>query len=196
MQKIGSFVGNAATSLKNAAVDAGKQVLTAVSNALAITPEASADLPINVGPSGLVDSPFGNAKQIYYKAKERGAASGNIAVYCVDCGVKGSVHLYGRARYAIGQGLTEANAGMKGNLAAGLKIGIAAEAEIKQTFRQPLLSEGVPFPGFSVPGIYAIGPVVTLDAEVDLGVNLAGQVLAGLTMSIPDFAVNLDLVDT
>lgn len=172
-----------------------KSVGHAISDALAVTPEASVDIPFNVQPSGLVDSPFGQAKQIYSKEKasKNGVASGNIAIYCVNCGIHGIVHLHGQARFTIADGLTEANAGMNGNIAAGLEIGIDASVEISDTLTYPIVSQAVP-PGFSVPGVFAIGPIVTLDAELALGITLAGQVLAGVTMSIPNFSANLDLV--
>ena len=50
-------------------------------------------------------------------------------------------------------------------------------------------------PGFSLPVVFAIGPVLSLEAELDLGVMLAGQVLAEIKMNIPNFQANLDLVN-
>ena len=179
-------------------IDTGiKEVKSAVSSALARTPNAKLDLPINVGPSDLVDSPWGKAKQLLSKEKEtkNGAGTAKIEVYCVECGIKGTFHLQGRARYTITEGLTEANAGMNGNLAAGLQVGIDAKVEYNDKFRYNIVSAAIP-PGFSVPGIFAVGLVVTLDAELALGVDLAGQVLAGVKMSIPSFQANLDLVDS
>ena len=105
------------------------------------------------------------------------------------------IHLHGQARFTIADGLTQANAGMNGNVAAGPEIGIDANAEISDTLQYPIVSAAVP-PGFSVPGIFAVGPVVSLDAELELGVTLAGQVLAGVKMTIPNFSANLDLVDS
>ena len=100
-------------------------------------PNACADIPINVVPSGLVDFSFGQAKQIYskQKASANGVASGTFTVYCVECGVQGIVHLHGQARFTIADSLTQANAGMKGNIAAGLEIGIDANAEISDTLQ-------------------------------------------------------------
>lgn len=40
-----------------------------------------------------------------------------------------------------------------------------------------------------------IGPVVKLDAEVEVGVEIEGQVLAGVIIRIPNFQANLDLED-
>ena len=168
----------------------------AISTALAITKQASADIPINVGPSKLVDSPWGRALQMYNKQKESksGTAQGSITLYCVDCGVHGTVQLNGQARWTIADGLTQANAGLKGNIAAALKLGIDANAAFEDKLTYPILSVPVP-PGFSIPQLFTVGPQVTLDAEVALGVTLAGQVLAGVNMSIPNFSANLDLVD-
>ncbi|KAG8529121.1 uncharacterized protein KY384_005756 [Bacidia gigantensis] len=187
------FVSN----LGAAAVDLGKQAIQGISDALTIAPTASANLPINVALSNLVDSPWGPAKQLFKKEKDSkgGAVSGSVTLYCVDCGVQGTVLVLGRLRYSILAGLTQAEASLNGNIAAGLQIGIDAEAEFKQEYRYPLYSQGIPVPPLSVSGIYSIGPVVTLDAEIDIGVTLAGQVLAGAKVTIPNFAANLDLVD-
>ena len=74
-------------------VQTGKMVANAISTALEITKQASANIPLNVGPSKLVESPFGKALQMYNKDKEskNGKKTGSITLYCVDCGVKGTV---------------------------------------------------------------------------------------------------------
>ena len=171
-------------------------VAHALSTALAITKQASADIPINVGPSKLVDSPWGRALQMYNKQKEskNGKVQGSVALYCVDCGVQGQVQLNGQVRWTIADGLTQANAGLNGNIAAALKLGIDANVAFDDKLTYPILSVPVP-PGFSIPKLFTVGPQVTLDAEVALGITLAGQVLAGVKMSIPNFSANLDLVD-
>ena len=157
---------------------------------------ASAEIPINVGPKKLVDSPFGPALQLYRKEKDskKGAATGDIALYCVDCGVHGSVHLKGQARWTIADGLTQANAGLNGDIAAALQLGIDANAAFQDTRAYPIISVYAP-PGFSIPGIFSIGPEVSLAAEIGLDITLAGQLLAGVKMTIPNFSANIDLVD-
>ena len=202
----GNAVVNAGQAAVQGAVNAGKavaqgaanvvgQVTDAVSNALAITPTANADIPINIGPT-LGNSPFGPAKQLFTRqgTSRRTGASGQVTVYCVQCGVHGDIKLNGMARYTIKDGLTQANAGLSGNVQAGLQIGIDATAEISQNAQFPLITTAVP-PGFSVPGVFSIGPMVSLEADIQLDISLAGQVLAGATLSIPNFQANLDLVN-
>lgn len=187
---------NAGKAVVQGATDVAGKVTSAVSDALAVTPTANADIPINVGPSGLVSSPFGVAKQLFARdamSKKTGAI-GHVAVYCVQCGVNGILRLTGSARYTIKDGLQQANAGLSGNLAAGVQLGIDASAEISQNSDFPLISVAVP-PGFSVPRVFAIGPMVTLNAELNLDISLSGQVLAGVMMNIPNFSANLDLVN-
>lgn len=162
---------------------------------MAITPEVNVDIPIDIKGPKLVPSPWGDAIEIFKKDKssDSGTVTGEIALYCVKCGVNGKLHLGGQARWTIAEGLMKANAEMKGNIEASLQLGLDAKAAYKQTFPIPIAQAGVP--GFSVSGIITIGPVVKLDAEVDVGVEIEGQVLAGVIMRIPDFQANLDLKD-
>lgn len=153
---------------------------------------------IQIGPSNLVSSPWGSAYQLYHKAgaSDSGAASGDVTIYCVNCGVSGSVSIGGSASLNIIHGLTAAQVGVTGNIAAGLQLGLDTNAQISQisqTFRTQIASTGLP--GFSVPGIFIIGPIITLEAEMDLSVTAQGLLLVGATMSIPNFSAHLDLVN-
>ena len=172
-----------------------KEVGKKISDALAITPEINVDIPIDIKGPKLVPSPWGDAIELFKKEKgaDGGTLTGEIALYCVKCGVNGKLHLGGQARWTIAEGLTKANTEMKGNIEAGLQLGLDAKAAYKQTFPFPIAQAGVP--GFSVSGIITIGPVLKLDAEVELGIEIEGQVLAGVIMRIPNFQANLDLVD-
>lgn len=89
--------------------------------------------------------------------------------------------------------LVKANIGMNGNVAASVETGIDAHAELTKNFPFPIAQTGIP--GFSVSGLFTIGPEIALAAEVDLGISLAGQVLAGIKMTIANFSANVDLVD-
>ena len=138
---------------------------------------------------------WGPALQIFKKenSTENGLVTGEITVYCVDCGVNGKVLITGQARWNIVNGLEKLNAGMKGNITAGLQLGLDAKTAFEKTLTFPIAQIGVP--GFSVPGIITVGPVIKLEAEAGFGISLEGQVLAGVKMTIPDFSANLDLVD-
>lgn len=151
---------------------------------------------INVGPSNLISSPWGSAYQLYHKAgaSNSGAASGDVTIYCVNCGVSGSVSIGGSASLNIIHGLTAAQIGITGNIAASLELGLDANAQVSQTFKTQIASTDLP--GMSVPGVLIIGPVISLEAEMKLDVTAQGQLLVGATMSIPNFNAHLDLVNS
>ena len=197
-QTLKAGVGSAKGALKKVGQGietVARQVGQTVSNALAVSPSVNADIPINITPSHQVESPWGQALQLFHKANtsDNGAASGEITIYCVQCGITGKVHLSGEARWTIADGLVKANIGMNGNVAAGVEIGVDAHAELTKTFPFPIAQAGIP--GLSVSGLFTIGPEIALAAEVDLGITLAGQVLAGIKMTIPNFSANVDLVN-
>ena len=90
--------------------------------------------------------------------------------------------------------MTKGSVGMSGNVHAGLFLGLDAEAEYEKTVKAELASAGLP--GFSIPKVLTVGPVVSLAAELDLGIKGQGQFLVGMAMDIPNFAATLDLVDS
>lgn len=194
-QEVKNDVVGVARKVGDFAVNTAQKIGQAVVDATAISPSINLDIPIDVKPSKLVDSPWGQALQIYRKENSStdGVASGEITVFCVQCGIDGKVHLGGEARWTITEGVSKANVGMNGNLAAGVQIGIDAKAELKKEFPFPIAQVGIP--GFSVSGLFTVGPVVELSAEVALGISLAGQVLAGIKMSIPNFSAYVDMID-
>lgn len=155
-------------------------------------PSVSKQVSFHLGPpsSGLVYSPyFGQA----YKLFRYGDNQNYVAAYCVDCGVQGNVRLWGRASIALLEGITSAQVGMDGNLHAALYFGIEALGSTSTpAYQQALWSAGIP--GLSVPGIYSVGPMVSVGAEMSLGVQAGGQVLMGAAMDWPNFSVSLDLV--
>ena len=146
------------------AVNAVKKVGQIASDLAAISPSLNTDLPINLTPSNLTASPWGQALQLYRKEKstESGTLSGEITVYCVQCGVMGKIHLSGEARWTLADGLTKANMGMDGNIGAGLQIGVDAQAELKKEFLVPIIQKGIETvpPVLSVSGLFTIGPEV------------------------------------
>lgn len=188
-------MGNEVVKIGQQAVNGLKSVGNAVLDATTISPEIATDIPIDVKPPSLVDSPWGPALQIFKKenSTKNGLVTGEVAVYCVGCGVNGKVHIAGQARWNIVKGLEKLNVGMNGNIAASLQLGLNAQAKLEKTLTFPIAQTGVP--GFSVSGIITVGPVIKLDAEAGFGVSLEGQVLAGIKMTIPNFSANLDLVD-
>ena len=153
------------------------------------------ELPINLTPSDLVESPWGPAKELFNRsvASTNGIVTGNLTLYCVHCSVQGSIHMSGNLRFTSST-LEELNIAANGNIAAFVGLGINAQIQARQNFRNGIIEYNL-LPGFAIPHIFAIGPQIALDADINLFIGLQGQVLAGVNLSIPDFAVNLDLVN-
>lgn len=88
-----------------AAVDTVKAGVTAVVDAASklFDPSLDKTFNLNLAPSKLVDSPWGQAFQLFKKEKsnDAGTASGSIALYCVECGVAGKVHVGGQLSFSI-----------------------------------------------------------------------------------------------
>lgn len=89
----------------NAAVDTVKAGVAAVVDAASqlFDPSLDKTFNLNLAPSKLVDSPWGQAFQLFQKEKQNdaGTASGNVALYCVQCGVTGKVHVGGQLSFSI-----------------------------------------------------------------------------------------------
>lgn len=151
---------------------------------------------VDYAPGPLGPSPFGQAVQIFQKSKTSslGTISGDVTVYCVDCGFKTNIDIKGRITTSIASGKTAGSVSMAGNVHAGVGLSLVAEAEYKNTFIKQLMQETVP--ELTIPGILAVGPVYTISAELDLDAKAHGQILATIAMDIPNFAATLDLVDS
>ena len=180
-----------------AVVEGAKKVAHVVVDAVSslANPKVDKTFPVDLGPKKLVDSPFGPAFQLYKKEKENkaGAASGAIGLYCVDCKVKGKIHVGGQLSFSLlGGGLTKGQLGLDGNIDAGLFLGLEAEARYNREFKTPIASVGIP--GLTIPNIVTVGPVLKLDASLDIAIAAGGKVLTGTHMTIDDFGASLDIV--
>ncbi|KAK7993714.1 hypothetical protein PG989_007095 [Apiospora arundinis] len=195
-----SVVSSAAKVVKeavNTVVDGAKKVVNVIGDAVSSlsNPKLDKTFPVDLGPKKLVDSPFGPAFQIFKKEKENkaGTASGAIGFYCVDCKVKGKIHVGGELSFSLlGGGISKGQIGLDGNIEAGLFLGLAAEAKYQREFKTPIASAGIP--GLTIPNIITIGPVLKLDAALDINIAAQGQVLAGTKLTIANFGASLDIV--
>ena len=118
-QPVGKAFNDAGQAIKKVGediVDGVKKVGKTISDALAISPEVNVDIPVDITPGDKVDSPWGEAVSLFKKeaGSDNGVVKGELALYCVKCGVTGKVHLGGQARWTIAEGLTKANVDMKG----------------------------------------------------------------------------------
>lgn len=104
----------------------------------------------------------------------------NIDVFCVGCGLHGTLHLRGSLTFTLAQGITEGALSVEGAARAVLQVGIVAEFERDFNYNQPLFN--LPLSPFDLPGIIDIGPQITLTAGATLNIQAHGQLLAGLQL--------------
>ena len=80
-------------------------------------------------------------------------------VYCIDCGVTGTVKVAGTAAFDITKGLTQGQVELLGSLSVGVNVGVAAGIAYGDKKEMRLTTQGIP--GFSVPNMIVIGPMVS-----------------------------------
>lgn len=81
-----------------------------------------------------------------------------------------------------------------GSAHAGLFVGLDAQVQYNQKFTKQIANIGLP--GFSIPKIITVGPVVTVGTELDINAQATGQLLVGVAMDLPNFQATLDIVDS
>lgn len=83
---------------------------------------------------------------------------------------------------------------MKGNLHAGVELGVEFPAIYEHEIgRYRPLEVGVP--GFSIPNIVTVGPMVTLDIAATLRIEAQGQAIAGFQYYLTGFEQPIDFID-
>ena len=174
----------------------------------------SLTLPVNIGPPSAVmsDSPWGQAFKMYtFKVggeDEKFSATKTILdnmasdllgeadpepgveLYCVNCGVRGSVKATGTINATPLSGIKQASIGVSGNMYVGLYIGVNAFAKWEKEWEKEIFEKGLP--GWSIPGIVTLGPKITLSAKATIGVEAEGQLLTGASLTWPAFQATLD----
>lgn len=121
----------------------------------------------------------------------------SITAYCVGCGLTGTVTYSGAARFSIADGVQELTFAMQGPLQFTIGLGLDAEVVYTMpTYKVPLLPPQDLIPVLEIEGILAIGPVVELDATLDLQITAEGRAIAGTTIGIPNFSSYFDFVNT
>lgn len=133
-------------------------------------------------------------QQVLIKSLEKksasGALSGKVDLYCVDCGASGSANIAGKIGVSALGGVDYVKADLNMNLAIGLKIGLIADVEYKQTFSQPLFT--VPLSPLTI-GVASIGPYLKAGAELDLNLVAKGSVLGGGSMTFSNSKISIDV---
>lgn len=191
-----SAVVSGAQAVASTALNVVSTVTTYVDSATDFTPSISIPGTFTVAPANDSQSPWGPAALIYNGSTANSAQTANadIALYCVNCGARATVILGGSASFSI-SGLHDLQASVGLDFYAGLSIGLDANAVYSDTKKKELVNRALPALGFSVAKVLSAGVFVEVDAVAQIDVNAAGQAIAGISISIPDFQATLDLVN-
>ena len=181
-------------------VSATKAIVSFVAAVVEGHPSVSLSIPMQWHWGGIDSSPWGYAKLVHVfnetstsngknmgKEKEEKTKEAkellpdnlgdlpHIAIYCVQCGFNGSFKATGAIGFNI-NGITNATLDMVGDLDLSLGIGIDALALKKiELAKKELFSVGLP--GFSIPKIVALGPVLYVQAGASYEMKAIGQLL-------------------
>jgi hypothetical protein len=202
VKSAGSVIAKAATSVastvKAVATDAATKVVQAATEAFdavnPYTPHTYTPLnqDINIAtPVGSASTPWGPGTELFSATSKAG--TGAINIYCVGCGVTGTIHVKGTVTFAIAKGITEGSLSATGPVSAALELGIVASYVNTWTYEKQIAA--IPLSPLSIAGLITIGPQVSLTAGGSLNVNAAGQLLAGAVLDWPAVNVNIDLAN-
>jgi hypothetical protein len=178
VEKAAEFVINTAKSVVKAATAIATNAIKLVTFAVTGKYENSLTLPVNLGPPEKyeVESPWGKAFKMYtFKMGEdnekfsatqtlldnmveeligEAEPEPGVEIYCVNCGVRGSVKATGKINATPLSGIKEAQIGVSGNMYIGLYIGVNAFAKwyvtsvlfipLSAAFEQALLAPETP----------------------------------------------------
>lgn len=216
VKKAAQIVVNTAIAVAKVSVALAVNAVKLVAFAVTGKYENSLTLPLALGPPSnvQVESPWGKAFKMYTfrmgQDDEKFSASKatldslvdefigapnpqpGIEIYCVNCGVRGSVKATGRINATPLSGVKEASIGISGNMYVGMYLGVNAFAQWEKEWEKELFSKGLP--GWSIPGIVTLGPKIILSAKAMVGVEAEGQILTGASLTWPGFEATLDMV--
>ncbi|GAB1319992.1 hypothetical protein MFIFM68171_10202 [Madurella fahalii] len=195
VKKAAQIVVNTAIAVAKVSVALAVNAVKLIAFAVTGKYENSLTLPLALGPPSTVEveSPWGKAIKILV---DEFIGSPNpepgIELYCVNCGVRGSVKATGRINATPLSGVKEAAIGISGNMYVGMYLGVNAFAQWEKGWEKELFSKGLP--GWSIPGIVTLGPKIILSAKAMVGVEAEGQILTGASLTWPGFEATLDMV--
>ncbi|GAO19596.1 hypothetical protein UVI_02031870 [Ustilaginoidea virens] len=145
-----------------------------------------------------VQSPWGDALLLKSFQPQQQVLGGTalvaerLNIYCVGCGASGQGRVAGRARWSAVKGLEEGRIELRTNMQFALKLGIEAQAQLKQRFTTDLFTYGLPHLSY---GVVTIGPYVNVGARVEVGAEANGKLLVGGEIGLQDALVVMDIVN-
>ncbi|TIA78266.1 hypothetical protein D6C76_04152 [Aureobasidium pullulans] len=116
-----------------------------------------------------------------------------VTVWCVDCGIHGSIYTTGSATFTI-IGPTRLSLRLRGDLNANVQIGVDGFYKFERPILEIPLTPDIGLPGFSIPGVITIGPYLTVDLVAKIEVEAVGQILAGVNLDWPEMSMFVDFL--
>ncbi|KAH0152331.1 hypothetical protein KCU67_g9882, partial [Aureobasidium melanogenum] len=116
-----------------------------------------------------------------------------VTVWCVDCGIHGSIYTTGAATFTI-IGPTRLSLRLRGDLNANVQIGVDGFYKFERPILEIPLTPDIGLPGFSIPGVITIGPYLTVDLVAKIEVEAVGQILAGVNLDWPEMGMFVDFL--
>jgi hypothetical protein len=117
-----------------------------------------------------------------------------VQVYCVDCSITGSLKTRGSATYTLAIGFTDLQVSFNGDVHAQFQLGVNAYAEYTWDIKEVRILE-VGIPGFFIPDVIVVGPMLTLGVDAEIKIEALGQLLAGARYDFNHIGATIDFFD-
>lgn len=115
----------------------------------------------------------------------------SVDIYCVGCEITGSLQTRGTATYTLLVGFTDLVISFNGDVHAQFQVGV--NAFVTKTWSTPevrIIELGVP--GFFIPDVITVGPMLTLGLDAEIKIDALGQILAGASYDFNHIGANID----
>jgi hypothetical protein len=116
-----------------------------------------------------------------------------VSVWCIDCGVHGSIEVKGSAIFTP-VGPTKLQLNLHAILNANIQFGIDGFAKYKKNVLDVPLMPPIALPGLGIEGVIAIGPYLTVDLVASVTITALGQILTGLNFDWPEMGFFIDVL--
>lgn len=117
-----------------------------------------------------------------------------LALYCVDCGVRGEANIWGEIDASIiFFKVRTVKAGFKAELHAGVNLGMQAFVQYDQKWEKDFKAY---LPGgFNIPFLVDVGPFISVGVQAKAGIKATGSLLVGADINWDDVDMMVDLLD-
>lgn len=124
----------------------------------------------------------------------------STTVQCAKCGVEGRFQIGGNVAFSIANGITDGEVYLDNvdNFDVHAQFGLTMEAKAahsKDRYQKKKHLRSVPLSPIQIPGIFILGPQVSIKAAMSLELQGQASLLVGGTVSIKKGQAHLNLVD-